>query len=218
MNCADEAIKLGMSGDGLCVGLTGGIGSGKSTVAAMFESLGAVIVDTDSISHHLTQAEGAAMPFILSAFGAGYLTPVGAMDRAKMRRLIIADKDAKSSLEKILHPMILKESQLQASQAVPYVVIVAPLLFENPDFMRLVQRALLVNCSEQHQIFRVIERSGLGELEIRGMMALQLPQAERLALADDIIQNDGAKDELINQVEKLHQYYVSISNNQLTAS
>ncbi|MDX8379651.1 MAG: dephospho-CoA kinase [Gallionella sp.] len=210
--------KLGTSEDGLCVGLTGGIGSGKSTVAALFKSLGAVIVDTDSIAHHLTQAEGAAMPFILSAFGADYLTPRGAMDRAKMRRLILADKDAKRSLEKILHPMILKESQRQANQTVPYVIIMAPLLLEVPGFIRLVQRVLLVNCSEQHQISRVTERGGLGEIEVRGMIALQRSQAECLALADDIIQNDGARDELINQVEKLHLYYLSISNNPLTAS
>ncbi|MCX7193736.1 MAG: dephospho-CoA kinase [Proteobacteria bacterium] len=202
-----------------CVGLTGGIGCGKSTVARLFEAQGARIIDTDAIAHQLTQPGGLAIAAILAGFGADYLTPEGAMDRNKMRRRVFADRDAKSKLENILHPMILEISKIHINQYVtlsPYVILMAPLLLECPDFLKLVQRVLLVNCTEQHQISRVMQRSGIDESQIRAIIALQMPATERLARADDIIQNDGTIDDLENQISSLHQHY--LNNNYLTAS
>ena len=212
-------LMTGSTHKTLCIGLTGGIGCGKSTVARLFEDLGAVIIDADLISHQLTQAGGQAIPPVRAAFGAAYLTPAGALDRARMRQLIVADADARRKLENILHPLILVacKEQLAAPDRAPYTVLMAPLLLECPEFLKLVQRVLLVDCTGQNQIARVMQRSGLTEPEIRAIIALQLPQSERLARADDVIQNDGACDDLKNQVAALHRYYLGISNNHLTA-
>lgn len=204
----------------LCIGLTGGIGCGKNTVARLFEAQGAVIIDTDSIALQLTQPGGQAIAPILAGFGADYLTATGAMDRAKMRHLVFSEIRAKSRLENILHPLILAtcKERLAASVHAPYTILMAPLLLECPAFLELVQRVLLVNCSEQHQISRVMQRSGLDESEIRAIIALQLSQTERCARADDTIRNDGAIDELTDQVAALHQFYSNINNNHLTAN
>ncbi len=197
----------------LCVGLTGGIGCGKSTVAQLFAKLGAAIIDTDEISHQLTQQDGAAIPLIRAAFGTDYITAAGTLDRARMRQLIFADKAAKLKLENILHPLIRAHSKLllSAHTDAPYLILVVPLLFETPAFLHLIQRVLLVNCSLQNQIARVMQRSGLSESEIRAIIAQQLSQTERIARSDDIIQNDGACDDLMNQVTALHQRYLNIS-------
>lgn len=204
----------------LCVGLTGGIGCGKSTVARLFEQLGALVIDTDAIAHQLTQPGGQAIALIRASFGADYLTPEGAMDRARMRQLVFADRHAKSKLENILHPLILAacKEQLAAPSCAPYTILMAPLLLECPAFLELVQRVLLVDCTEQNQVLRVMQRGGLDESEIRAIIALQLSQTERTARADDIIQNDGAIGDLTDQVVTLHQYYMNINNNYLTAS
>lgn len=203
-----------------CVGLTGGIGSGKSTVAGLFEALGAGIIDTDAIAHQLTQPGAQAIAFILATFGEDYLTPTGAMDRSKIRRLILAEPTARNKLENILHPLILAacEQRLASPRDAPYTLLVAPLLFENPPFLQLVQRTLVVDCSVPNQISRVMQRGGLIEPEIRGIIALQMPRTERLALADDIIQNDGMYDNLTGQVAILHRQYSNINNNHLTGS
>ncbi len=203
-----------------CIGLTGGIGCGKNTVARLFETLGAVIIDTDVIAHHLTLPGGQAIAAVSAGFGADYLTPEGAMDRSRMRHLVFTDQCAKSKLENILHPLILTacKEQLTAASHAPYTILMAPLLLDCPAFLKLVQRVLLVDCSEQNQIFRVMQRSRLDESEIRAIIALQLSQTERRARADDIIQNDGTIDELTDQVATLHPYYLNIINNNLTAS
>lgn len=204
----------------LCVGLTGGIGSGKSTVAGLFEALGACIIDTDAIAHQLTQPGGLSIPLILAAFGEDYFTPAGAMDRSKMRRLILAEPAARNKLENILHPLILAacKQQLASPRDAPYTLLMAPLLLENPPFLQLVQRILVVDCSIRNQISRVMQRGGLIEPEIRGIIALQLPRTERLALADDIIQNDGMCDNLAGQIAILHRQYSNTNNNHLTGS
>ncbi len=197
----------------LCVGLTGGIGCGKSTVAQLFARLGAGIIDTDAIAHQLTQAGGEAIPAIRAAFGAAYLTPAGALDRTLMRHTIFSDAAARRKLESILHPLILSHCELQLAERsdASYLILVAPLLLENPAFLHLIQRVLLVSCSIQQQISRVMQRSGLSEPEIRAIIAQQLPQAERIARSDDIIQNDGTCDALEHQVLALHQYYLNIT-------
>ena len=198
----------------LCVGLTGGIGCGKSTVARLFAAQGAAIVDTDEIAHQLTQANGLAIPPIRTLFGTGYLTETGALDGAKMRQLIFSYSSAKHRLDNILHPMILEQSrgQVTAGSDRPYVILMAPLLLENPSFLELTDRVLLTHCSEQNQIFRVSGRSGLDETEIRAIIAQQISSEERLARADDIIQNDGSPNDLTNQVAALHLRYLNIHN------
>lgn len=203
-----------------CIGLTGGIGCGKSTVARLFEAQGASIIDTDEIAHQLTQADGEGIAPVLAAFGDDYIAASGAMDRAKMRSLILTDSAAKQKLEQILHPLILRHSKerLLACNAAPYVILMAPLLLESPAFLQLVQRILLVDCDEQNQISRVMLRSGLMESEIRGIIALQTSRTARLAGADDIINNNGNSSELPGQVAALHRQYLSRINNHLTAS
>jgi len=196
--------------DRLIIGLTGGIGSGKSTVAAMFAEHGAGIIDTDIIAHSLTQAGGEAIAAIRAAFGNGYITGDGALDRAKMRGLIFSDAEAKQRLEQILHPMIFEQAKarLRQLQDKPYVVIVVPLLPESRTFRQLVQRVLVVDCDENTQIARVTGRSRMAEAEVRAIIARQTPPADRLRLADDVIRNDAALDSLARQVAVLHQNYV----------
>lgn len=202
----------------LCIGLTGGIGCGKSTVAQLFAAQGAAIIDTDVIAHQLTQTGGSAIAAILDAFGADYITSLGALDRPRMRQLIFADKDAKNKLENILHPQILEKSKLLINQTdtiSTYAILVAPLLLESPAYLQLVQRVLVIECSEKQQISRVMQRSGLGEIEIRLIIAQQISSAERTARADDIIQNDGLRADLNNQVSALHQHYLSLASGPL---
>lgn len=199
----------------LIVGLTGGIGSGKSTVAGLFAAHGAGIIDTDEIAHRLTQAGGAAMANIRAAFGKDYITDDGALNRAKMRGLIFSDAVAKQRLELILHPLILEQSkaQLQQLQTSPYIIIVVPLLPKSPAFRKLSQRVLVVDCDENTQIARVIGRGQVGETEVRGIIAQQTPRAERLVLADDVIHNDADLSSLAEQVSVLHGHYSCMQNN-----
>jgi len=195
----------------LLVGLTGGIGSGKSTVADLFAEHGAGIIDTDVIAHRLTQADGAALAAIRSAFGKAYIHDDGALNRVKMRGLIFSDAAAKQRLEMILHPLILEQAKTQLLQmrAKPYIIIVVPLLPESPAFQQLVQRVLVVDCTEDTQAARVIARSRMSEPEVRTVIAQQTPRAERLKLADDVIRNDAGMDSLAAQVAKLHERYLA---------
>jgi len=196
------------------VGLTGGIGSGKSTAAALFAECGAMIIDSDTISHRLTQPGGDAIEAIRAKFGDNYIDASGALDRARMRRLVFANIDAKRRLEVILHPLIRMQMLALAEAAAdtsPYLLLVIPLLFETENYLRLVQRALVVDCAEATQVARSMQRSGLNEQEVRAIMAQQISRAERLQHADDIIQNDGGLDTLRLQVAHLHQRYIAIS-------
>ena len=192
------------------VGLTGGIGSGKSTVANLFRELGADVIDTDEIAHALTAARGAAMDAIRTAFGAQYVTPEGALDRGRMRQLVFSDRDARRRLEAILHPMIRDQTaaRTRASSA-PYVVLVVPLLLESGAYQSTVDRVAVVDCDEAAQIERTRLRSGLRDDEVRAIIASQIPRKERLARANDVVRNDGAPDELRPQVERLHRAYLS---------
>lgn len=196
-----------------CIGLTGGIGSGKSTVAKLFEAQGADIIDTDAISRQLTQAGGAAIPAIASAFGIDYIDDNGALDRSKMRELIFSAPDAKHKLENILHPQILQacRTRIRTGSFAPYVILMAPLLLESPSFLELVQRVLVVGCSRQNQITRVKQRNGLDESQICAIIAQQMSSEQRLSRADDLISNDGALEDLNDQVGALHRRYLSIA-------
>ncbi|RMC98852.1 dephospho-CoA kinase [Aquitalea palustris] len=192
------------------VGLTGGIGSGKSAAAAHFATLGVPVVDTDVIAHALTAADGAAMPLLAAAFGSQVVAESGALDRAAMRALAFADPANRRRLESILHPLIRAESvrQLDVARG-PYALLVVPLLFENPDYLALVRRSLLVDCAEEVQLARVQARSGLTADAVRAIMAAQMPRVQRLARADDVIDNDGSLAALQLQVEAKHQYYLA---------
>jgi len=195
-----------------CIGLTGGIGSGKSTVAALFAEHGAGIIDTDAIAHRLTQSGGEAIEAIRAAFGNESIADNGALDRTKMRGLIFSDAAAKRRLEHILHPLIREQAkaQLQQLETHPYVILVVPLLPESPAFRQLVQRVLVVDCDENTQVARVIGRSGITEEEVRAIIAWQTPRAERLQLADDIIHNDTGLSSLAGQVAALHERYSNL--------
>jgi dephospho-CoA kinase len=196
------------------IGLTGGIGSGKSAVADLFASLGAAVVDTDAIAHELTRPGGAAIPRVRELFGDGAIAPDGAMDRRKVRELVFTDPSAKQKLEAILHPMIRAESQrriVEGAARSPYVVHVVPLLVESPDYRSRVQRVLVVDCEEAVQVERVKRRSGLAEDEVRRIIAAQVPRATRLAAADDTIDNSGALSGLEPQVRALHARYLELA-------
>ena len=196
----------------LVVGLTGGIGSGKSAAADEFARLGAAVVDTDRIAHELTESGGAAIAALERIFGKDMIGPSGAMDRRKMRERVFADAAAKKALEAVLHPMIRDESRrrIQAAQA-PYVVHVVPLLVESADYRGRVDRVLVVDCPEALQIERVRARSALPEADVRAIMASQATPAERLAAADDVIDNSGTLDALRKQVAALHRKYLQYS-------
>ena len=194
------------------VGLTGGIGSGKSAAAEEFGRLGATVVDTDAIAHELTQAGGAAMPEVRRQFGGGYVDASGAMDRAKMRALAFRDPAARKKLEQLLHPLIRAESDRRiAAASSAYVVHVVPLLVESRDYRQRVSRVLVVDCPEDVQIARVRQRSSLPEEEIRRILDSQASRAERLAAADDVIDNSGSLDALHKQVRELHAKYLELA-------
>jgi dephospho-CoA kinase len=194
------------------VGLTGGIGSGKSAAADEFARLGVTVVDADAIAHQLTQPGGAAMAEIRRQFGAEFVDPSGAMDRGKMRARAFADPGARQRLEALLHPMIRAEAQRRVAGATgPYVVNVIPLLVESPERVRQVDRVLVVDCPERLQVERVRERSGLSEDEVRGIMRAQASRAARLAAADDVVDNSGTIDALREQVRALHARYLELA-------
>jgi len=194
------------------VGLTGGIGSGKSAAADEFARLGAAVVDTDLIAHRLTGPGGAALPAIQRLFGEGFVLPSGAMDRKRMRERVFADAAARKSLESVLHPMIREESERQiAAAGGQYVVHVVPLLVESGDFRRRVDRVLVVDCPEATQIARVRARSGLSGDEALAIVQSQASRAERLAAADDVIDNGGTLEDLRRQVAALHAKYAAMA-------
>ena len=192
-----------------CVGLTGGIGSGKSAAAGMFEALGAGVVDTDGISRELTSPGGSAIAALRAAFDAGYIAPDGGLDRARVRRLVFSDAAARRKLEAILHPMI-RERARAAIAAAPqlYVILVVPLLLETGAYRDLVERVLVVDCSERRQLARAMSRTRMPAAEVRAIMAVQLPRAERLKHADDVLDNDGGMDALRRRVADLHAGYL----------
>jgi len=191
------------------VGLTGGIGSGKSAAAAEFGRLGAAVVDTDAIAHELTGAGGSAIPEIQRVFGPAAIDTSGAMDRGKMRARVFADPGTKQALEALLHPLIRKESQRRIAAArAPYVIHVVPLLVESPGYRRGVDRVLVIDAPEELQVERVRSRSGLSEAEVRAIVAAQAPRAQRLAAADDVIENRGTIEALREQVAALHRKYL----------
>lgn len=201
------------------VGLTGGIGSGKSTVADLFVARGAGLVDADVIAHELTRPQGAAMPALLAAFGPEIADAQGALDRGAMRRRVFADPAARDQLERILHPMIrqLSAERVRAARA-PYVILAVPLLVESGNYRQRCDRIVVVDCPEDVQIERVMARSGLLESEVRAIMRAQASRQERLAVADDIVLNADGVAELDLQLMNLHQKYLRLSSEKAKAN
>jgi dephospho-CoA kinase len=202
----------------LIIGLTGGIGSGKSSVAALFAKHGAEIIDTDDIAHQLTRPESPVLTSIREQFGDSVFLPDGQLNRAKMRERVFSDPVAKKNLESLLHPLIRQEVVDRLAHARGfYVLIVVPLLLETTSYRELVDRILVVDCDGANQLARTMARSHLGEAEVSAIMTNQLPRKQRLTQADDIINNNGGAASLTRQVQALHEKYLIIArgNNQV---
>ncbi len=201
------------------VGLTGGIGSGKSTVADRFVAAGIPLVDTDAIAHELTAPGGLAMPLLIKAFGTGIARPDGALDRNTMRQQVFADAGARQRLEAILHPLIrqIAAERCQAATA-PYVILAVPLLVESGTYRQRCNRILVVDCPESLQIERVMQRSGLSADEASAILKPQATRAQRLAVADDVITNDGGLESLNSSVGELHRRYLELAAQKLQAN
>jgi dephospho-CoA kinase len=192
--------------------VTGGIASGKTTVAKLFETLGAGLVDTDEIAHALTRAGQPAVVQISRQFGEEYLDAEGALDRARMRALVFSDADARRKLEAILHPLIRARAAARVdSSPAPYVLLVVPLLVETGGYRGLVQRVLVVDCDEELQVTRAMRRGGLSEQQARAILASQATREQRLGAADDVITNSAGLAELADQVRQLHTRYLAMA-------
>lgn len=206
-----QVATAGHTVSDIVIGLTGGIGSGKSTVADLFAAQGVAVVDTDLIAHDLTGPTGAAMPEILAAFGDSVRQPNGGLDRVAMRRQVFADPQVRQQLEGILHPRIRSEAERRCRLATtPYVLLVVPLLIESGAYRDRVRRVLVVDCDEATQVARVVARSGLSPDEVRRIIATQLARAERLAAADDVIVNMAGVVALEPQVLAMHERYLRL--------
>lgn len=204
------------------VGLTGGIGSGKTVVSDQLAQLSAGIVDTDLIAHQITAPNGVAIPLIEKQFGPEFIDPSGALDRVKMRTLVFADPEARKSLEAITHPLIREETILQAKQLiedkVPYLVFVVPLLIESGNWAPLLDYLVVVDCPEEIQIERVMHRSKLPRSEVERILKAQASREERIARADMVIENQGSLENLKTEVLKLNQKILQIQKDPTSSS
>lgn len=193
------------------VGLTGGIGSGKSTVSDLFAALGVDIIDTDEISRALTSSGQPALDKIRERFGPDLVAADGALDRARMRTLAFSDPSARQALQDILHPLIREEVRNRLSSAKgAYSIVVVPLLVESRGY-KFADRILVVDCSEEQQVERVMQRSGLTKDQVMAIMRTQSRRDERLAAADDVIVNDAGIAELHEKVAQLHEMYLTLA-------
>lgn len=196
----------------LVIGLTGGIGSGKSTVADILQQHGAAVIDTDAIAHALSAPGGAAITAIRSVFGDEYINATGAMDRQRMRQRVFSDEAARKQLEQILHPLIRQEVEQQLAQARgDYILLMVPLLVETGAYRELIARTLVVDVPEALQLSRTMERSKLGAKEVQAIMDKQASRETRLAAADDIVVNDTDLATLQQRLASLHQHYLQLA-------
>jgi dephospho-CoA kinase len=195
------------------IGLTGGIGSGKTTVANLFSTMGAAVIDTDQIAHQLTGAGGIALPAIREQFGDRFIADDGTMDRTKMREFVFSNPTARKHLESILHPLIRSETERAAKLATgTYLMFVVPLLVESPEWQKQVTRILVVDCPEDLQVKRVVQRNGLPESQVRAIIATQATRQARCAAADDIILNHGdTAESLVPEISRLHTLYTNLA-------
>lgn len=197
----------------LSIGLTGGIGSGKSEVARMFNQLGVPVIDADVIAHRLVQPDTAALSEVIDAFGEAILTPAGKLDRTKLASIVFNSPEMKKQLENIIHPRVREQIRAYKDKYKnePYILIVIPLLLESAQ-RDLVDRVLIVNATESVRIQRVQARDDRSEEQIRAIIQNQADDAERQAAADDSLDNNGSLDDLQLAVTKLHQQYILLAS------
>ena len=211
---SEQSDLRGLKGVIPLIGLTGGIGSGKTAVSDQLGKLGAGIIDTDVIAHQITATNGPAIEPIREYFGPDYIGANGALDRAKMRTLVFANPEAKKALEAITHPLIRQESIKQAFQkakgGAPYLVFVVPLLLESGTWIDLIDRLVVVDCTVETQISRVMQRNNLPRAEVEKILQSQASREDRLAHADFVIENQGSLDQLIMEVNQLNQKILKI--------
>jgi dephospho-CoA kinase len=204
------------------IGLTGGIGSGKTAVSDLLGGHGAGIIDTDKISHQITAPGGTAIPLITKAFGADFIDPQGALDRPKMRSVVFEDPSARQVLEQITHPLIQEETAKQALElaksGVPYLVFVVPLLIESGFWIKFIDHLVVVDCPEETQIQRVMHRNNMTRSDVENILKAQTTRNDRLTLANTVIENQGGLDELKPAVLKLHQQLLKILEEPLSSS
>ena len=222
-NTPAEQASLGtLRGHTPFIGLTGGIGSGKTAVSNQLAALGAGVVDTDLIAHQITAPNGVAIPLIQNQFGSEFIDSSGALDRSKMRTLVFADPKARQTLEAITHPLIREETIRQAKQLIqekaPYLVFVVPLLVESGNWQSLLDYLVVVDCPEEIQIERVMHRSNLPRTEVEKILGAQASRQERLASADMVIENQGSLESLQAKVFKLHQKILQIQKDPTSSS
>ncbi|MGQ2966336.1 dephospho-CoA kinase [Methylophilus sp.] len=191
------------------VAVTGGIGSGKSEVCKTFAGLGVPVVDLDDIAHAMSAPDSVAMQTVRQTFGDGMFAENGQLDRARLRELVFADPDALDKLNQIMHPAIRAEAVRQIAQhaAYDYVILAIPLLVESRDDWAMIDHVLVVDCSEETQLARVMQRSALSEAMALAIIAAQSSREDRLAIADTVIENDQTLPDLHEKVLKFHQIF-----------
>lgn len=193
------------------IALTGGIGSGKSEASKIFADLGVPIVDLDVISHQLTAANQPLVAEIAKQFGAEFVLPDGALNRAAMRKLVFNDDEAREKLNAITHPAIydVAVSQLNRGSQADYQILAIPLLYEGTQYISHINQILVIDCDEKTQIARVKQRSHLTEAEILQIIHAQSARQDVLSIADDIIENNGSVAELREKIQAIHQKYIN---------
>lgn len=195
----------------LVIGLTGGIGSGKTTVAKLFTERGITVIDTDQLARDVTQRGQPALKEIESKFGSSILQPDGSLNRNALRKIIFADDNNRIWLENLLHPLIRQEMDAQVKLArSPYCIVVIPLLLEK-EFKHNIDRVLIVDTSESEQIKRTQLRDNATADEIKAIIKTQVTRPKRLEAADDIIENNGTRANLVSQVNNLHGFYTALA-------
>ncbi len=198
----------------VCIGLTGGLASGKTTVATMFAKLGAGLADADVISRALTAPSGEALPLLRQSLGDWAFDANGELLRAEVRTRVFADKQLRHKLEEVLHPLIARDikKQIAHSGDYPYLLLSIPLLLETGLFVADCQRIAVVDCAPETQIERATKRDSMSSVQAQAIIAAQLPRMQRQQQADDIINNDGDWDALQQAVSKFHALYVNLAN------
>lgn len=193
------------------IGMTGGIGSGKTEATKLFTELGVPIVDVDIISHELTARGQVTLKEIAQAFGQDILNDDGDLNRTALRKKVFANSEARKSLEDILHPAIFNKAleALKKNASAPYQILAIPLLFESDRYLEIISRSLVIDIPIEMQITRASKRDGLLEADIQKIIDVQMSRTKRNSLADDLILNDGSIEELRQKIKQLHEKYIN---------